>query len=650
MKHLFTLLFLFTGILCAQAQTPFGPAFTERLACRESEAAALQLQQMGSLPGTEYDAKYHRAHWEVDPNVRYIKGAVTTYLVSRQAGLDTLSFSLSHLLTVDSVRYHGATAPFTLAADELRIGLPAPVALGMLDSVSIYYQGNPPQTGFGSFVKSQHNSGKIIWTLSDPFGGKDWWPCKMTLDDKIDSLDLFITTPQINKAGSNGKLISADTIGTNIRYHWQHRYPITSYLVCMAVSNYVGYSHFVPLGQDTLEVLNYVYPQHLSYAQNNTPGIGPILQLYDTLFTPYPFMGEKYGHAEFGWGGGMEHQTMSFMTNFTHDLMAHECAHQWFGNKITCGSWRDMWLNEGWATYVAALTLERQPQFTPQDWMTWKTQTINSVTSGLGGAVQVPDSSNINRIFDSRLTYDKGALLLHMLRWVVGDSAFFAGTKSYLNDPQLAYDYARTIDFRQHLEQASGMNLQEFFNDWFVGQGFPRYQVQWLQDATGQVTLTLGQTQSHVSVSFFEMPVPVRFSNGVQDTVMVFNHTSSGQTFTFNPGFVVSTVQLDPERWLVQKGSVISNVTARPEDLLAAAVQVFPNPAKDQLRITLPGNSGPVQVLMTDAFGRTVFTTFLPVSSTPVLEVRLPQLPAGMYDLHITGGAFSATRPVVVLP
>jgi len=96
---------------------------------------------------------------------------------------------------------------------------------------------------------------------------------------------------------------------------------------------------------DSLQVLNYVYPENLSSAQLQTPDIIPIIQLYDSLTIPYPFRNEKYGHAQFNWGGGMEHQTMSFMVNFNQDLMAHECAHQWFGDLITCGSWEDIWLN-----------------------------------------------------------------------------------------------------------------------------------------------------------------------------------------------------------------------------------------------------------------------------------------------------------------
>ncbi|RYZ47873.1 MAG: T9SS type A sorting domain-containing protein [Sphingobacteriales bacterium] len=595
------------------------------------------------LAGGNYDMKYHRTRWAVDPNIRYITGEVTSYFVPTEPSVATISFDFSSQLQLDSVRYHGQPVTTAQVGNELQITLPAPIMQGQLDSVTIWYQGNPPQTGFGSFIKMNHAQGPIIWTLSDPWGGKDWWPCKMTLDDKVDSTDIYITTPQAYKAGSNGKLVSTQTIGTDKTYHWRHRYPITNYLIAMAVSNYEEFTVVAPLSQGPLDIVNYVYPQTLATAQSQVPGIVPIIQLYDTLFTPYPYMGEKYGHAEFSWGGGMEHQTMSFMANFDRDLMAHELAHQWFGNKVTCASWHDMWLNEGWATYVESLVYERMN--TPAQWLAWKTSEINLVTSAAGGSVYVSDTTNINRIFDSRLTYSKGGMLLHMLRWVVGDSAFFAATRNYLNDPALAYKYALTADFKQHLEQASGKNLTEFFNDWYYGQGYPRYQISWHQNQTsGELQVTINQTSSHSSVSFFEMPVPVRFTNGSADTTLVFNHTTSGQSFTVPIGFMATSATLDPEKWIVQKNSTVTSV---PEIDIQSAVKVYPNPAHDKMYVSMnfPAQQT-IHATLTDALGRVVISKQIPGFEADGFELDVTALQTGIYHLQLRSADWVITRKV----
>jgi len=182
------------------------------------------------------------------------------------------------------------------------------------------------------------------------------------------------------------------------------------------------------------------------------------MNLYTTLFEEYPFANEKYGHAQFGWGGGMEHTTVSFMGSFGRNLIAHELAHQWFGNKITCGSWKDIWLNEGFATYLSGLTIENLDGNSA--FITWKQQRINSITSQPNGAVYLTDSdtTSVNRIFNGRLSYDKGSMVLHMLRKKLGDADFFQGLKNYLADANHAYGYAKTEDFIAIMETTSGQD------------------------------------------------------------------------------------------------------------------------------------------------------------------------------------------------
>ena len=400
-----------------------------------------------------------------------------------------------------------------------------------------------------------------MWTLSEPYGAKTWWPCKETLDDKADSIDLLMTVPVPYRVAGNGLLVQEITHpNQTTTFRWKHRYPIPAYLVAFSIADYSVYSDFVPVpGQNPIEVLNYVYPCNTT-VQNQTPLLIPIFQYYVEKFGNYPFQNEKYGHAQCGFGGGMEHSTMSFMGSFSKTLMAHELAHQWFGDKITCGSWQDIWLNEGFATYLEGLICEQG--LGDATWMNWKTGKINNVTGNNFGSTYVTDTTNISNIFSSRLVYNKGALILHMLRWKLGDSLFFQSLYNYINHPALAYGFAKTPQFKNIVESTSGIDLTGFFNDWLYGQGWPNYQINWSKDIPCQkVYVTMNQTHSGGQGTFFEMPVPISFTgsvngNTVTDTLVFDQDSPSALRFDHGLGFTPSSASFDPEKWLCAKATI----------------------------------------------------------------------------------------------
>ena len=576
-----------------------------------------------------FDVVYHRIHWNIDPNVRAIAGAVQTQFKALNS-ISSLHFDLHSVLTVDSVTTGGMTVPFTHQANGiLSIQLPGVVNPGTTDSVKIYYHGIPP-IGSGAFNQSTHNGQGVIWTLSEPYGAMEWWPCKQDLEDKADSVDIFITIPSGNKAGSNGSLEGVQNLpGNEVRYHWKHRYPIPAYLVAVAVTNYVEFSDYAQVGNDSLRILNYVYPEDSNAMQQGFAAAVPLMELYDTLLEPYPYMAEKYGHAQTGIGGGMEHATMSFMGFSSFGLVAHELVHQWFGDKVTCGSWEDIWLNEGFATYFTGVSYEHM--FGPSVWRQWILQTRANVLSQPGGSVMVTDTNDVSRIFNGRLSYDKGAMLLHMLRWKLGDADLYQGIRNYLSDPDLAYSFAVTEDLKHHLEQASGQNLTEFFNDWYVGEGYPIYQVEWGQVADS-LFVSIDQTSSHPSVNFFEMPVPISFTGVAGDTSYVFDHQFDNQSFQRRIKFKADSVYFDPDLWLLAEVAAITKVIGLSEED-PNAVEVFPNPA--QAYFVVDGCWKRLE--LRDQRGRLLLEKSNDIQNCEATRIKIESMAAGMYLLNIDG-------------
>jgi aminopeptidase N len=492
-----------------------------RLRAARVKAFAIQKSMnTGSLP-SGMDIKFHRMELALDPTVRFIRGSVTTRFIRTTVQDPVIRFDMHDSLHVTEILHHGIRITgFTHENNKLTIPLPVgpsenlPVpSIISTDSVKISYQGIPVDDALGSFSIKSHAGVPILSTFSEPYGARDWWPCSQDLNDKIDSIELVITVPPGNRAAANGVLVSEEQLGDRSVFHWKHNHPIAAYLIGISVTNYAVYSDYVPVANgNPIEILNYVYPETLETVRSQTPAIIHPFQLYNELFGLYPYADERYGHAQWQWGGGMEHQTMSFMGSFGYDLMAHELGHQWFGDFITCGSWRDIWLNEGFATYMTGLCYERDQGGIY--WEPFKRLSINRVLRKPDGSVYCYDTTDVDRIFDDRLSYSKGAIVLHMLRWEMGDKNFFRALNDYLHDPLHANGYATTEDLISHAEAAADTSFREFFNDWVYGQGYPTYELGYRQDSQGVVEMEITQEQSDPSVSFFEMDVPVRLYEG----------------------------------------------------------------------------------------------------------------------------------------
>lgn len=632
MKKTYLLLFCFS-ISYLFAQTPTSK--TKSIAEAEMKSAQQLMDFQVNANTANYDITYHKLELTVNPNNKFISGKITTTFTAL-ANMSTITFDFANTLTASSVKKGTTNLTFTENTNnELIITLPATQAAGTSATIEITYSGTPPNNGFGSFEQTTHNGVPIIWTLSEPFGARDWWPCKQDLNDKINSIDVYITAPSQYKAVSNGIETTPPVItGSSKTTHFHHGYPIPAYLIAFAVTNYSVYTQTGGTAPNTYPIINYIYPENLAQATSQLDVTPDILALYESLFEIYPFHNEKYGHAQFGWGGGMEHTTVSFMANFSRELIAHEMAHQWFGDKVTCGTWKDIWLNEGFATYLATLVIENFDG--PDAFIAEKNDMVNSITSTPNGNLYLTDTqaTNVNRIFSTQLTYNKGAMVIEMLRFKMGDVMFFQALKNYLADTNLAYKYAVTTDLKSHLEAVYGSSLTEFFNDWVYNQGYPTYSITAQNWGAGQARFVINQTQSDPSVSFFEMPVPVRvFGAGGQQADLVLNNTTNGEEIIASVPFAITSVVFDPDKHLI---SLNSNITLGTQNFdLEKAIAIYPNPGSDDLHIQMPSTLSLEKVIIYNNLGQKVM-------ENPNADFSVNSLATGIHylDIQTTEGTF----------
>jgi aminopeptidase N len=614
-------------------------ASAQQPVCRESLAEQESANQSSlatfaehNTPEFSYDVTYYRTYWELNPDTFYIKGSVTTYYKPTSANFNKIGFDMNGDLTVDSVIYHNSKAGYTVDKqnDELLISFSNAAPKGIMDSVTVYYKGIPYNNS-GSISQNYHHNVADIWTLSEPYGAEDWWPCKQSLMDKADSIDIYVKTTVGNLVASNGLLVGSVKHDSSITYHWKHRYPIATYLVGVAVTNYAQYNLYAHVGPnpgDSLLILNYLYPEDSAIFYKQSLLARNAMELYVKLFGRYPFDMEKYGQAEFDFGGGMEHQTMSFVRSMEFSLISHEMAHHWFGDKVTCGSWKDIWLNEGFAVFCEG----QAEKYIMGDaaWQNWINTNLGEALQQTSGSVYVEDTTSSSRIFSSGLTYSKGGYVLRMLEFMMGDSAFFSGCRSYLSDKGLAYFFANTSDLQNHFEAASGLKLDSFFKEWIYGQGFPQFNIYWKQ-ADNILNVHLVQNTTNASVPFFHIPVPITIKMGNKDSSFNLTATSSSQYFNIPISAKVDSLISDPDKWL------IASYTVFPLDSLPGIpIYLYPNPTGGEIILnTHQGNEDNGEVIIYNINGKQVYDRFI-AGNKPV-DIDVSSFANGMYFLKYVG-------------
>ncbi len=486
---------------------------------RLERARQLQLeesQKNADVTQWQFDVNYYEIYFDINFTTEIIDGYVTMQATSLFDGLTQVQIDLYWDMTVDSVIQNGSQVTNSHVGNLITVTLDQPYDSGSVFTLTTYYNGHPTEGGFQAFEFGTHGNPpvKMATTLSEPYFARTWWPCKDYPDDKADSVDIIIRHPDNFVCSSNGTLQSiVDNLDGTKTTHWQEKYPITTYLVSICVTNYMTFSNwYVAMNGDSMPVDYWVYPENWSSANSSYPITVDMIEAYAQKFGEYPFIGEKYGMSQFDWGGSMEHQTNTSMSSsaYYQSIIAHELSHQWYGDMITCENWHEIWMNEGFASYSEAVWFESQGTF--QDYINY----MNGMRYTGGGTIWVTDTTSVWSIFNSRV-YDKGAWVLHMLRHVVGDQTFWDILAAYYDDPRYKWGNITTLEFRDICEDISGKDLHEFFDDWIWGEYYPQFRYSYIYEQYGPddyiIYLHLRQTQTS-NPQVFDMPVDIDIYDG----------------------------------------------------------------------------------------------------------------------------------------
>lgn len=498
---------------------------------------------------TNYDVLTYDIRMTLDHDVDTLYGAVKFHAQATIDGVSQVEVDFNDNRPLDSIIIPSGTLGFSRSNNTVTVDLDRTYDAGEQFEFDMFYHRSIYFTSFQEI--------EFLTTFFEPYDARDWWPCKDRMDDKADTFFIAITVDTGFYVGSNGTLDSVISSGDAWQtFYYTEHYPMASYLFSLAVSQYtVWHDEWVfNNNADTMPITHAVFPSFYAYSLPRYGILPDALTLLSELFGQYPFADEKYGHAmSRGWAG-MEHQTMSTMGSaegiFEPWVIVHELAHQWWGDMITCESWGDLWLNEGFATYAEALYFE----------VMWGRgfyhEYMNDMAYTGNLTVFVGDTSSYSNFFSSA-QYNKGSWVMHMLRGVLDDSLFFAGLDAYANSEH-RWNAATTEDLKNIYETVSGVELDYFFDQWVYGAGLPNYRWSYfheVSDTAGyDVYLELEQLQT-TDPQVFTMPIRFRFGlvDAPDDTLVLFNDQRT-QLFKLNFAHEVQSylVQLDPLNWILR--------------------------------------------------------------------------------------------------
>ncbi|PIP54010.1 MAG: hypothetical protein COX07_07670 [Bacteroidetes bacterium CG23_combo_of_CG06-09_8_20_14_all_32_9] len=609
----------------------------------------------------QYDQKFVHIDVAVNDTNTYISGSVQYKLLAK-SNIDTVYFEFAPGFIIDSTQINSQNTTYYYSNDTIFVFAQSSISTGTQFWIQVWYHGISATSGAYRGIINTYDSNYqkyITWTLSESFHLKNWLPCKQDLTDRLDSAWIFITVDSSLKAGSNGKLSQITQMGNGkVRYEWKEHHPIVYYLLSLAVGDYIEHNVYAhPAGySDSIIIQNYFYnnPQFITDNALKIAQMAPLVELYSEKFGLYPWADEKFGHVMCPVGGGMEHQTMTSLGYLDTWLVAHELTHQWFGDHITCANWQDIWINEGFASYGEYIYAQDMvSQVNADENMAYCHKRARSEPNG---SVYVPfaDVWNEGRIFNGNLSYKKGSAIIHMLRYLSNnDSLFFVALKQM--QTQFADSVITGEDVKNIFENINGKSFDEFFDQYYYGEGFPFYILIWQQDSTitgfDNLKIQLVQWGSSANNQLFTTPLQIKISFAENpDSVIVIQPSQNVQIFNVDVNNnKVSGLTFDPQNWILDSLLYIFHISQevaqiKPDDFF---ISLNPNPATENLYFRYSGPddfNGSIKFL--DLSGREIL--LYPLDSKEKI-IPLNGIKPGMYLAEIRGNHINLVRKMVMV-
>jgi hypothetical protein len=555
------------------------------------------------------DARYCRLEVAPDYASRTISGRMLGTFVSLTDGLDTARLDMSANLAVQNTG--GDVQSYSRAGDFIYVKLNRTVSKDEIFTIDLSYSGSSYNPIWGGMAFDIMPDGsEFVWTFAEPYGARNWWPCHDVPADKIDSMDIIVAVPADQVVGSNGKLLSVTAIDVNIHtFHWQVSHPISAYLVSVVAGQYAHFQDYYHYSANDSMLLDYyVFPEQEVLGRSLFAEMSDYLNALTHFFGPYPFLDEKYGMAQYKMRGAMEHQTLTsirWVDASWRYVYVHELGHQWFGDQVTCASWTDIWLNEGFASYSEALYAE----WAGYDGHPPGEKSLHAYMATQQffeeGKIAVSDTGSFSSIF-GLIVYDKGSWVLHMLRHVMGDESFFKALKNYLNDPRWTYGAVSTNNFQEVCENVSGLDLSNFFDQWLNYEYYPAYQYYWnlIGAQNNAYTAEVGIRQEQLS-TLYAMPVDLTFTfSDSSDTTITIHNSLKEERYTLSLHHKPVKLLFDRDNWILKNAAEI------PPEAMAGNItirEIFPNPFNENASIRVINLlSTPLDLQIIDILGREV--------------------------------------------
>ena len=517
---------------------------------------------------TGYDVLHYNLEIRFDPTIEFVRGRVDMLMVSTVPELTDAAMHLYYNMNVDSILVDGEQTTYThVWEDELTVDLPQTLGVGDSAQISIYYNGYPIYGSMGALYWDSHLGVPIIASLSEPEGARTWWPCKDMPCEKA-TARLVWTVPEDLYATGNGLLQSVTSPEPGwTSYEWVENYPITTYLIAVTATNFAHWRDwYVSVDGDSVPLDHYIYPEDSLHSLVDFADLPDVIAFFASVYGEYPFLEEKYGHAEFPWGGAMEHQTMTSYgenlitgNNYYHWIMVHELSHQWWGDLVTCETWADIWLNEGFAVYSDALWIEHD-----QGWQAFQNRMESFRQTyfwweGYEGRFPIYDPVNMW----GGTVYEKGAWILHMIRYVGGEENFWNFFPEYRS--RYSFDAATTAELQETMEDVYAADLDWFFNEWVYMAGYPEYEWGWDLELIGadsaRVDLRIEQVQELVNQTpIFTMPIEIGVATTTGYETHLVQNDQQTQYFSFNVSGIPLDVEFDPDIWILKTAEEVTYV------------------------------------------------------------------------------------------